>query len=116
MFESLFTFLFKYRPLMFDEGRVAFDVPVSIVALLVVGGLVAAAAAFTYARVGGKATRAGATVPRLTTEVQPWRIDSVHGSAQTFTVTLRDRQTRRVQRVQVRRSGEGWTVVAIDVM
>jgi uncharacterized membrane protein len=58
VFESLFTFLFKYRPLMFDEGRVAFDVPVSIVALLVVGGLVAAAAAFTYARVGGKATRA----------------------------------------------------------
>jgi hypothetical protein len=64
---------------------------------------------------GGKTARTGATVPKLTTEVQPWRIDSVHGSAATFTVDLRDPQTRRVQRVQVRRSGDGWTVVAIDV-
>src|SRR5690606_11897968 len=57
VFESLFTFLFKYRPIMFDEGRVAFDVPTSVVVLLVGGGLLAAAAAFTYTRVGGKATR-----------------------------------------------------------
>jgi uncharacterized membrane protein len=55
--ESLFAFLFKYRPLMFQEGRLAFDAPAAIVGLLVVGGVLAVVAAFTYLRVGGKATK-----------------------------------------------------------
>ncbi|MGH7506039.1 MAG: hypothetical protein ACRELX_10325, partial [Longimicrobiales bacterium] len=55
MLESVFTFLFKYRPIIFEEGRLAFDVPMPAAVLLLVAALVAAVAALTYVRVGGKA-------------------------------------------------------------
>ena len=50
MFESIFSFLFKYRPIVFQEGTLGFGAPVPGWALLVVGALVLAATAYTYAR------------------------------------------------------------------
>jgi uncharacterized membrane protein len=54
--ESIFTFLFKYRPIIFEEGRLVFEVPLPALALALGAGLVAAVAAITYVRVGGKAS------------------------------------------------------------
>ncbi|HUF25498.1 MAG TPA: hypothetical protein VMM18_00855 [Gemmatimonadaceae bacterium] len=54
MFDALFEFLFKYRPVMFERGDIAFATsrPLAVAALLM--ALAAAAALITYARVGGK--------------------------------------------------------------
>ena len=52
---SLFEFLFKYRPLLFREGRLAFAAPVPTAVLLLVAGLVLAGAVWTYRRAGGRA-------------------------------------------------------------
>ncbi|MGH7500199.1 MAG: hypothetical protein ACREL7_00440 [Longimicrobiales bacterium] len=53
---SIFEFLFKYRPLVFSEGRLVFAAPMPLLWLIVVAALVGAAAAWTYGRVGGRAT------------------------------------------------------------
>jgi uncharacterized membrane protein len=54
--ESIFSFLFKYRPLLFEEGRIAFSSPVpgwvlALAALAAVGVVY-----WTYARAPGKTT------------------------------------------------------------
>jgi uncharacterized membrane protein len=54
--ESIFEFLFKYRPLVFSEGRVVFAAPLPLLTLLIAAVIVGAAAAWTYGRVGGRAT------------------------------------------------------------
>ena len=54
MFESLVEFFFKYRPLLFEQGDLAFAAPSSV---FIVGGIIAVAAvvaAITYGRVRGK--------------------------------------------------------------
>lgn len=55
--DGLFTFLFKYRPLVFEQGDFAFTAPGSLRAGLVVAGLVAAGAVATYTLAGGRAGR-----------------------------------------------------------
>ena len=56
VFESVFEFLFKYRPSMYEAGELAFGAPASIALaiLLVIGSGVAAA--ITYRRVRAKST------------------------------------------------------------
>jgi hypothetical protein len=55
--ESLFAFLFKYRPAVFEKGDFAFGSPRSVIVLLVLGALVGVPAILTYAAVRGKSTR-----------------------------------------------------------
>ncbi|MGD8867370.1 MAG: hypothetical protein PVI01_07060 [Gemmatimonadales bacterium] len=57
MFESVFEFLFKYRPVVFERGRLAFDAPASTVALVGIGVLVLAVVAVAYARARTKQRR-----------------------------------------------------------
>jgi uncharacterized membrane protein len=54
--ESLFAFLFKYRPVVFENGRFAFGASTSAAVLIVVGLVVASLVAWTYLRTGGKAS------------------------------------------------------------
>jgi uncharacterized membrane protein len=60
--QSIFEFLFKYRPLVFSEGRLVFAAPLPLLTLLAVAAIVGAVAAWTYARVGGRATSRDRTV------------------------------------------------------
>jgi hypothetical protein len=53
MAESLFELLFKYRPLLFQRGEIAFALPPLWLAVL--AGILAAAAALTYGRARGRA-------------------------------------------------------------
>ena len=53
--ESIFTFLFKHRPIVFDEGRFGFAAPGALWLLLLVAAVVVGVTVFTYLRVGGKA-------------------------------------------------------------
>ena len=55
--ESLFAFLFKYRPAVFEKGDFAFGSPTSVIVLLLAGALVGVPAILTYAAVRGKSTR-----------------------------------------------------------
>ena len=56
LFESLFEFLFKYRPITYEKGDLAFGAPsVAIVAALLVAGAIVAAM-ITYRRVRAKST------------------------------------------------------------
>ena len=56
LFESLFEFLFKYRPITYEKGDFAFGAPsVAIVAALLVAGAIVAAM-ITYRRVRAKST------------------------------------------------------------
>jgi uncharacterized membrane protein len=55
--ESVFTFLFKYRPLLFEQGLIAFRPPVAAVLLLVVAAAAAALVVWSYRRPLAKATR-----------------------------------------------------------
>ncbi|HKW08734.1 MAG TPA: hypothetical protein VJO33_00055 [Gemmatimonadaceae bacterium] len=55
--ESLFAFLFKYRPAVFEKGDFALGSPTSVIVLLVAGALVGVPAILTYAAVRGKSTR-----------------------------------------------------------
>ncbi|MEX2608455.1 MAG: hypothetical protein WEA24_00805 [Gemmatimonadota bacterium] len=48
--ERIFSFFFKYRPIVFQEGTLGFGAPVPGWVLLVAGGLVLGATAYTYAR------------------------------------------------------------------
>ncbi len=54
--ESIFTALFKYRPLLFREGELVFGTPWPIAAVLGVTALVAISAVATYGSRQGKAT------------------------------------------------------------
>jgi uncharacterized membrane protein len=56
MFEAIFTFLFKYRPVLFTNGRFSFAAPLSTALLIVLGAVAAGTVIWTYTRVGGKAT------------------------------------------------------------
>ena len=56
-FESVFAFLFKYRPAVFEKGDFAFGSPTSVIVLLLVGALIGVPAVLTYAAVRGKSTR-----------------------------------------------------------
>ncbi|MBX6365874.1 MAG: hypothetical protein IRZ00_18655, partial [Gemmatimonadetes bacterium] len=56
MAESLFAFLFKYRPVVFANGRLVLAAPVPVLALAAVAAAVAVAAAATYVRAGGTAS------------------------------------------------------------
>src|SRR5215213_2537547 len=56
-FESLFEFLFKYRPVVFEKGDFAFGSPTSVIVLLLAGALIGVPAVLTYAAVRGKSTR-----------------------------------------------------------
>ena len=56
-FESLFAFLFKYRPAVFEHGDFAFGSPTSVILLLAAGALLGVPAVLTYASVRGKSTR-----------------------------------------------------------
>jgi hypothetical protein len=55
--ESVFEFLFKYRPVVFENGHLAFGAPVPLAALVLAGAVVAVPALITYARVRGKSRR-----------------------------------------------------------
>ena len=55
--ESVFAFLFKYRPAVFEKGDFAFGSPTSVIVLLLVGALLGVPAVLTYAAVRGKSTR-----------------------------------------------------------
>lgn len=54
MLESVFTFLFKYRPLVFRQGHLAFSPPLPALVLVVVALVLAAFLVWTYVRVRGK--------------------------------------------------------------
>ena len=54
--ERLFSFLFKYRPLLFQEGEIVFQAPWPLLWALALGGGAAAVGIITYARAGGRAT------------------------------------------------------------
>ncbi|CAN5436740.1 glutamine amidotransferase [soil metagenome] len=53
--ESIFTFLFKYRPLLYDEGKFVLQPPVPVLVLLLLGIAAAALVAWTYRRPLAKA-------------------------------------------------------------
>src|SRR3954462_8498135 len=55
--ESVFAFLFKYRPEVFQKGDLVFGAPSSGIVLLGLGLLIGAPAVMTYAGVRGKSTR-----------------------------------------------------------
>ncbi len=57
MFESIFEFLFKYRPLVFEKGRLAFDAPWPAGVLLGVVALVVAVVVIAYTRARTKTKR-----------------------------------------------------------
>ncbi|HSG47438.1 MAG TPA: vWA domain-containing protein, partial [Longimicrobiales bacterium] len=55
--DALFQFLFKYRPLVFEQGDFAFTAPPSVRAWIVVAGLVGIVAVASYTMARGKAGR-----------------------------------------------------------
>jgi uncharacterized membrane protein len=55
--ESVFAFLFKYRPEVFEKGDLVFGAPSSVIFLLGLGLLIGVPAVMTYAGVRGKSTR-----------------------------------------------------------
>jgi hypothetical protein len=55
--ESVFAFLFKYRPEVFEKGDLVFGAPSSVMYLLGLGLLIGGPAVMTYAGVRGKSTR-----------------------------------------------------------
>lgn len=55
--ESVFSFLFKYRPLVFERGDLAFTAPVSALLAAAVAAAVAVPTLFLYGRVKGKTRR-----------------------------------------------------------
>jgi hypothetical protein len=56
-FESVFEFLFKYRPLVFSRGEFALGASPSIIALVALALTAAIALTLTYARVRAESTR-----------------------------------------------------------
>jgi uncharacterized membrane protein len=57
VFEGLFRFLFKYRPLVFEQGDFVLGASRPMVAAILAAGLIAAYALVTYRRVGRTAPR-----------------------------------------------------------
>jgi hypothetical protein len=57
MIESVFEFLFKYRPVVFERGRLAFDAPLSTLALVGIGVLILAVVLIGYTRARTKRRR-----------------------------------------------------------
>ncbi|MEO5511021.1 MAG: vWA domain-containing protein, partial [Longimicrobiales bacterium] len=55
-FDSVFSALFKYRPVLFEQGHIVFRSPVAIQILLAVALAATASAAWTYGRARGKTT------------------------------------------------------------
>lgn len=55
MLQNIFEFLFKYRPVIFEEGRLTFEAPSLATTVLVIAAAAAAVTLWTYAGVGGKA-------------------------------------------------------------
>ncbi|HEY6218876.1 MAG TPA: hypothetical protein VIV65_02395, partial [Gemmatimonadaceae bacterium] len=55
--ESVFSFLFKYRPEVFAKGDLVFGAPSSVMFLLGLGMLIGGPAVLTYAGVRGKSSR-----------------------------------------------------------
>lgn len=55
--DALFEFLFKYRPLVWEQGDFAFTAPASVRAWIVVAGLVGVVAVASYTVAKGKAGR-----------------------------------------------------------
>jgi uncharacterized membrane protein len=55
VFESIFSFLFKYRPLIFEQGHLTFGTSVSTRVLLIGALVLVGLTVWTYARVGAKA-------------------------------------------------------------
>ena len=53
--ESLFEFLFKYRPVLFREGDVVLRGPWPVVTLLLAGLAIAAVVGYSYLRPRGRA-------------------------------------------------------------
>jgi uncharacterized membrane protein len=53
--EAVFTFLFKYRPLLFEEGDIVLQPPLPAVALVLLAGAAIALVAWTYRRPMAKA-------------------------------------------------------------
>jgi uncharacterized membrane protein len=54
--QGIFEFLFKYRPLVFEQGEFAFAAPQSVRTWLIIAGLIAAAAVATYTMARGKSS------------------------------------------------------------
>ncbi len=52
--QSIFEFLFKYRPLVFAEGRLTFQAPLPLATMLIVIAVIGAVAVWTYLRLGGR--------------------------------------------------------------
>ena len=55
--ESVFEFLFKYRPLVYSKGDFAFAAPQSVITLVIVALVVAIPISLTYAWVTAESTR-----------------------------------------------------------
>jgi uncharacterized membrane protein len=55
--DALFEFLFKYRPVVFEQGSFSLQAPVPVALLVLAAAAVIAAALFTYGRVRGRASR-----------------------------------------------------------
>ena len=62
MFESLFTFLFKYRPVLFSEGDIVLRGPWPIATLLLAALVFVAVVSFSYLRPRGRAGAIDRTV------------------------------------------------------
>lgn len=60
--ESLFEFLFKYRPLVFEKGSLAFSAPWPVYIAVLVGAAVAALAIWTYTGARGRSRPRDRTV------------------------------------------------------
>ena len=55
--DAVFEFLFKYRPVVFEQGTFSLQAPVPVAVLVLAAAAVIAAALFTYGRVRGRASR-----------------------------------------------------------
>ena len=61
--DALFAFLFKYRPVLFQEGDLVLGTPWPVGLLVGIVAVVGAAAVATYGAASGKASPAERTVP-----------------------------------------------------
>jgi uncharacterized membrane protein len=55
--DAIFEFLFKYRPVVFEQGSFSLDAPMPVALLVLGAAALIAAALFTYGRVRGRASR-----------------------------------------------------------
>lgn len=60
--ESIFSFLFKYRPILFQEGEIVLATPWPVMLVMAAGALVAVGAVLTYGSESGKTTRADRSI------------------------------------------------------